>query len=370
MARKGYINGGFESDPETRSAQTTNVIRRQDRRRISASYGGNSSNGFHSAEAARESIPVTLYLAGNVARNNPHRLKDVATQTDSSPTTVSSWRILRSTDNADTPCASVAHNYVVVETQALGYHTSVQTQDAHLFRYNEAQVLEMVIAWQMITLFIPTTWYLLLYVADQVSSVNVAANLCLAGEHWWCGLTITFLVLPSLVINAYAYEHHPEGIVNIATGLVSPSNVNVDRALQIGRQQLNKFESRDLDIKEVLTYELSATPPALFDDNGDMRSQNKAMLKTKLQVQVSNRHIENPDAILIDGCQPTVRAPHLMLAGRINPPPPRFFPLFSSPYKATAESRSSPQPASLGALCVFCVLLVLHEYTSFAVISP
>ncbi|KAG0712796.1 hypothetical protein GWK47_017680 [Chionoecetes opilio] len=95
---------------------------------------------------------------------------------------------------------------------------------------------------------------------------------------------------------------HPEGIVNIATGLVSPSNVNIDRALQIGRQQMNKFESRDLDIKEVLTYELSATPPALFDENGDMRSQNKAMLKTKLQVQVSNRHIENPDGILIDGC--------------------------------------------------------------------
>ncbi|KAG0720169.1 hypothetical protein GWK47_006923 [Chionoecetes opilio] len=121
---------------------------------------------------------------------------------------------------------------------------------------------------------------------------------------------------------------HPEGIVNIATGLVSPSNVNVDRALQIGSQQMNKFEvgwptnfhatlkkqvttmadskkslkidgapfrdteliyirviglqqSLDMDIKEVLTYELSATPPALFDENGDMRSQNKAMLKTK-----------------------------------------------------------------------------------------
>lgn len=61
-------------------------------------------------------------------------------------------------------------------------------------------------------------------------------------------------------------------------------------------------QSRDLDIKEVLIYELFATPPGLCDENGDTRSQNKAMLKSKLQVQVSNRHIEYPDAILIDGC--------------------------------------------------------------------
>ena len=49
----------------------------------------------------------------------------------------------------------------------------------------------------------------------------------------------------------------------------------------IGLQQ-----SRDLDIKDVLSYELSAIPPALFDEHGDMRSQSKAILKHKLQVEL------------------------------------------------------------------------------------
>lgn len=142
---------------------------------------------------------------------------------------------------------------------------------------------------------------------------------------------------------------HPVGVVNIANGLVSPSNVNVDNSLKIGQQQMNEFESgwpasfhgtlkkhiitmpankksikiddtpvydteliytrviglqqsRNLNIKEVLTYELSAVPPALFDENGDMRSQAKATLKTKLQVEVSTRRTSPPDAIIIEGC--------------------------------------------------------------------
>ena len=192
------------SDPETGSARPTGVNRRQG----AASYGGRSSGGFFGTEAVRESYPVTFVL-GKVPSSNSQRSKEVATQTDSSPTTVTSWKILRTQapDSADdTSRVSAASDYVVMETRALGYHSSVQTQDAHLFRYSEEQVLEMVIAWQMITLFIPASWYLLLYVADQVSSVVVAANLCLAGEQWWCGLTVTFLVLPSLFINAYAYE--------------------------------------------------------------------------------------------------------------------------------------------------------------------
>lgn len=226
MARKGNSNGGFESDPESGSAQRTVANRRQG----AASYGGSSSGGFLGTEATRESIPVTVYVAGSVAPNNIHRWKEAATQTDSSPTTVSSWKILRSqsTDVVDdTSRLSVASDYVVVETRALAYHASVQTQDAHLFRYSEARVLEMVIAWQMITLFIPTTWYLLLYIADQVSSVTVAASLCSAGEHWWCGLTVTFLVLPSLIINAYAYEQ----LVQPDIATVAPVNKWLARGL-------------------------------------------------------------------------------------------------------------------------------------------
>ena len=122
---------------------------------------------------------------------------------------------------------------------------------------------------------------------------------------------------------------HPAGIVNIANGLVSSSNVNVDRSLEIGQQQMRELEmgwptkfhgtlkktittlaeksikidntpvydteiiytrviglqqSRDFDIKEVLSYELSAVPQALFNENGDIRAQGKAKLKTKLQI--------------------------------------------------------------------------------------
>ena len=32
---------------------------------------------------------------------------------------------------------------------------------------------------------------------------------------------------------------HPEGVVNIANGLVSTNNVNVDKALELGQQQMD-----------------------------------------------------------------------------------------------------------------------------------
>lgn len=148
-----------------------------------------------------------MELSETMASEVPVRWKEAATQTESSVTTVNSWRILRTQppDDADASCASISSDYVVVETHTLGHHVAVQTQDAHLFRYSEVDVVEMVIAWRMITLFIPTTWYLMLYVADQASTVAVIANLCRAGEQWWCGLTISFLVLPSLFLNTYAY---------------------------------------------------------------------------------------------------------------------------------------------------------------------
>ena len=36
---------------------------------------------------------------------------------------------------------------------------------------------------------------------------------------------------------------HPEGVVNIANGLVSTNNVNVDKALELGQQQMDEFET-------------------------------------------------------------------------------------------------------------------------------
>lgn len=226
MARKGNENGGFEPDPEAGSQHHHNRDRRQvsvnggfeldpeagsrhhhtrDRRQAAASGGSHKSKCSVRIETGRDGIPVALYLSESVTSELPDGIKEVATQTESSPATVTSWRILR-TQTEDKDATSVSSSdYLVVETHALGHHAGVQTQDAHLFRYSEKDVVEMVIAWRMLTLFLPTTWYLVLYVADQASSVAVAADLCHAGERWWCGLTITFLVLPSLFLNAYAY---------------------------------------------------------------------------------------------------------------------------------------------------------------------
>lgn len=221
MARKGNVNGGFEPDPETRSSHNVN------RRQAAASGGGCSSNGSLRTEATGEA--VTLDPSETITSEVPDKWKEEATQTESSVATVNSWRILRTqpTDDADTSRASVSSDYVVVETHALGHHVALQTQDAHLFRYSEVDVVEMVIAWRMITLFLPTTWYLMLYVADQASTVAVIANLCHAGEQWWCGLTISFLVLPSLALNAYAYGQ----LVQPDIVTVAPVNKWAARAL-------------------------------------------------------------------------------------------------------------------------------------------
>ena len=139
------------------------------------------------------------------------------------------------------------------------------------------------------------------------------------------------------------------GLVNIANGLVPPDNVDVDNALEIGTQQMRQFESSwpatfhetlakkvttmatnrkcgkgddtqvcdtklvftrvtglqqscNIDIKEIHKCELSSVPQALFDGNADMRSQTKATMKSKLQVEISNRGMSPPDAMIIDGC--------------------------------------------------------------------
>ena len=44
-------------------------------------------------------------------------------------------------------------------------------------------------------------------------------------------------------------------------------------------------------------------PLSMFYDNGDMRiTKSKSILQQKLQVEVSDRICQVPDAIIIDGC--------------------------------------------------------------------
>ena len=48
--------------------------------------------------------------------------------------------------------------------------------------------------------------------------------------------------------------------------------------------------NRDLNFQEILTHELAAYPPALFEENGAMRvCKNKATLKNQLKVEVNSR---------------------------------------------------------------------------------
>ena len=150
-------------------------------------------------------------------------------------------------------------------------------------------------------------------------------------------------------IDPLATDTHPPGLLNVITGLHATDKVNADESIKIGREQMTEFESgwptsfnktltknvtmmtsakksikfdgkpvydteliytrviclqqyRDIDITDVLSYELSPVPASLFDESGAMRAQSKAVLKTKLQVEQSSRIQGVPDAVIIDGC--------------------------------------------------------------------
>ncbi|KAJ8018705.1 hypothetical protein HOLleu_43161 [Holothuria leucospilota] len=145
---------------------------------------------------------------------------------------------------------------------------------------------------------------------------------------------------------------HPDNIVNVVTGQLAPPSVNVDKAVDIGTRQFKEFESklpegfydtismkvetmavmkksidvgdtkvydtnliysrviglqgssREVSLSNVLSYELSPVPTALFDDSGEMRTaKSKSELKKQIKVEVSARHaLQEPSCTVIDGC--------------------------------------------------------------------
>ena len=59
--------------------------------------------------------------------------------------------------------------------------------------------------------------------------------------------------------------------------------------------------SREVKIDDVLTYELSAYPPSMFNPNGEMKiAKSKSTLKHVLQVTISKRTCLNADVIIYD----------------------------------------------------------------------
>ena len=156
-----------------------------------------------------------------------------------------------------------------------------------------------------------------------------------------------------MCINPMAPQDHPEvdSIINVANGRIGPSSVNVDKTIDIGTSQMKDFEknfphgfydpiqkkvetmavmkksikvgenkicdtnlifsrviglqssSRDVDIKAVLSFELSPIPTALFTDSGEMRiSKSKSVLKNATKIEVSARQVtQDSTCTVIDG---------------------------------------------------------------------
>ncbi|KAK1893669.1 Serine/threonine-protein phosphatase 7 inactive like [Dissostichus eleginoides] len=58
---------------------------------------------------------------------------------------------------------------------------------------------------------------------------------------------------------------------------------------------------RDVDVKDVLAYELAPVPTAMFTEDGMRICKAKSTLKKSLQVEVSRRNAGDADVTVIDG---------------------------------------------------------------------
>ena len=145
-------------------------------------------------------------------------------------------------------------------------------------------------------------------------------------------------------------SHPQDKLINIVTGRISPASVNVHNSVLLGEKLMRSYEEgwlqsfhktltkptvtmsasrkkvtvgdvgvfdttlifsrvlclckvRDIDMKDVIRYELAGVPPSMFDETGELGiTQSKSTLKTKLQVEVADQRSSIPDAIVLDGC--------------------------------------------------------------------
>ena len=59
---------------------------------------------------------------------------------------------------------------------------------------------------------------------------------------------------------------------------------------------------REMNLKEVLKYELSPIPTSMFTTNGEMRlATSKSTLKNKLKVEITGRYAPKPTSVIIGG---------------------------------------------------------------------
>src|SRR6267154_46202 len=57
-----------------------------------------------------------------------------------------------------------------------------------------------------------------------------------------------------------------------------------------------------ISLQTLFSHELAPHPTALFDDDGNMRDPNKAVLKSKLQVECGVRSRSHPEVIILHAC--------------------------------------------------------------------
>ena len=140
-------------------------------------------------------------------------------------------------------------------------------------------------------------------------------------------------------------------LVNIVSGRICPDEVYVHDAVDLGKAQMEQYEvswpegfhqtlkkrvrtmkecrkktrtdtaeqfdsglifaralgimnSRDVKVKQILSYELAPVPTSMFEEKTrDLRiAQSKSILKNKLQVKQSACATGQPDTLVIDGC--------------------------------------------------------------------
>ncbi|VDI69503.1 Hypothetical predicted protein [Mytilus galloprovincialis] len=89
----------------------------------------------------------------------------------------------------------------------------------------------------------------------------------------------------TMIFASFLEERNPfieeEGMRNIETGVSATSDVNADRAKDIGLSILKSMEAADSiyeDKSEIFSYELSSQPSSMFDSSGFMRAASKSTL--------------------------------------------------------------------------------------------
>ena len=153
-------------------------------------------------------------------------------------------------------------------------------------------------------------------------------------------------------IHPFIPSKHPAELVNVHSGRLAPSTVNVQDTVGIAKKQASAFQeslpegywhsiprqiknlseskkhfkstqgvqlydteliysramalqstTRNIDAKTLLSHELAPIPMSMFESSGEMRlCSTKSDLKSDTQVTQSERTTENIDCLILDGC--------------------------------------------------------------------